>query len=281
MSVSINAFLQGIGTTSENTSQPQTKTESKTPSIRIEVQPEPFDGTLKSKYVTSQDLSDMVNSVFKTTMHDYYGCAILPVESVNFALGNQLQGGKMTYQPSSSSNLVLLLYFIDKGEAPAQSYKCIRTPEVGNNMVARMNAISFNRSNRTYILTEEAKSILTPFVEDSHNNNGKIRWEDISAEVNESSGVGNIAYGSRICVSVRIDLLKVIKEVYKTKIGDHYMDYAVSLIRPLVGINPSPYGNVSSNFIVSITQLDNKEVENLCKKVGMVANQSNLYMIRA
>lgn len=282
MAVSIRDMLDSMGTGASQTQQaPQQAQQKKPGDKKLSIQvpsPQPFDGTIRSKFVTTQDMAELFNGLLKNVFFDYYGCVVTTPEMVP----TQKLAYPSTSGGGNNTALSLIVYFTDKGEAPDGMYKAITQPfEDKSNIVSKMNVITNNNRGRKYILTDEAKELLSDFVEDSRvGRNGGVDWNAISAEVVETSGVGNMFNGHRVCVSVRLDPLKFIKEIYKTRIDDRFMDYSISLIKPLATTAFVPQG-APVNWIVQILQLDNKEVEMLATKVGIVGGQSSLHMVKA
>ena len=117
--------------------------------------------------------------------------------------------------------------------------------------------------------------------------NQKIKWSQCIEEKWEN-GYNN----SSIVIELKnLDIVRLVKAIYgaKKKVTDEAgneredkVDYAVSIIRPIVNGAYMPGPNVMDvNFLLSIDQLDVREVENLARKLGAVAQTSgNILMYR-
>ena len=214
---------------------------------RIEIEPIPFDGLLKSKIISTIELSKLVNSVFKNAMADYEGCIILPMQNGQFDC---------------------TLYFKDHGPVRGgdqiKNLVSITGPNRGVSAVDRITAFNNRTSNKLYALSEETKQILSEFM--AVRKDQKINWNQHVFEQAEATYNANIVY-----VKVtNIDIVKILKKIYGGKIDGDRCDYNITLMRP-TGMN---------NYLISIQQLDTKEVEKLALSVGIIQTGNSIAMIR-
>jgi len=215
---------------------------------RIEIEPIPFDGLLKSKIISTIELSKLVNSVFKNAMADYEGCIILPAQNGQFDC---------------------TLYFKDHGPIRGQGDQIknlisITGPNRGVSAVDRITAFNNRTSNKLYSLSEETKQILSEFM--AVRKDQKINWNQHVFEQAEATYNANIVY-LKVC---GIDIVKILKKIYGGKIDGDRCDYNITLMRP-TGMN---------NYLISIQQLDTKEVEKLALSVGIIQTGNSIAMIR-
>jgi hypothetical protein len=224
--------------------------------VRIDVESIPFDGMLKTKMTTTKRLGDVVNALLKPNLHDYEGCTIL----VN-------QFGQLTTS----------LFFVDKGDATDGKIKNIITSTTGKRaaggIMDRISAMNAINSNKNYVLTKDTQEALEPFMYVRNPKKG-VEWDKISFEMTE-----NTYSGYRVYLKViDVDIIKIIKAIYgkKDKETNSYLDYQINLIRPV-----SQFAGDLGNFLISIAQVNNKEVEELCKEINIIPVQGTIPMFRA
>ena len=231
-----------------STTNSNAKVEDQKVIARIEIEPIPFDGLLKSKIISTIDLSKLVNSVFRNALADYEGSIILPMQNGQFDC---------------------TLYFKDRGPIRGQSDQIknlvsITGPNRGVSAVDRITAFNNRTSNKLYSLTEETKQILSEFMSVKKGQN--INWNQHVFEQTEQTYNANIVY-VKVC---NIDIIKILKKIYGGKVAGDYCDYNITIIRP-TGLN---------NYLISIQQLDTKEVEKLAQSVGIIQTGNSIAMIR-
>lgn len=221
--------------------------------LSISIEPIEFDGLLKTKFTTTVELSKMVNEIFRPVFSDYEGCLILPNQA----------GGFDT-----------VVYFCDKG-VKDERLKALRpVVQQGNqlNISQRINNINRRFQNKTYELTEDAKDVFGEFIIKERNVN-KIRWNQIVTEKAENN------YNSCVIhVQLRgLDIMKIIKKIYGASVKGNRTDYSMKLER---GIGIANTAGFCANYLVSILQLDTKEVERVAQSVGMVPLSDTIPMVR-
>jgi len=217
--------------------------------LKITVDPQiGFDGTFKTKRTTTIELAKKFNSIFRPVFNDFEGSIILP---------------------NQQNQLVLTLYFTDKGAATNGSYKAI-TPlmKAGRNSSIGDKLRSFNAMNKmhSYDLTDETKEMLSDFI--YVRNNQKIKWDNYIIEQPDTTRYGqyNIIVGV-----INLDITRVLKRLYKNE-SEGRIDYEVKFLRPVMGRN--------DNFLIDIIQLDTKKVEELANQAGMAPVVSGLSIVR-
>ena len=226
---------------------------------KVQIDTEVFSSTTKSKLTTTLDLAGEINQIFRPIFADYEGCTLMP---------------------DNMGNLQATLYFKDKGAITDPADKRIKNlesavaPTKGASPIDKINALNARNRNKAYTLTEETKQVLEEFIL-KRSRDGKVNWKEITAEVTEQSH-----YGYQIYVKVSgIDIISILRAKYGNKSEGEKgspVQYAILFNKPL---SPMP-GVAATNYLITITQLDVREVETLCKNVGMMPVQGNIPIIR-
>lgn len=223
--------------------------------IILDVDQQEFDGVLKTKLTTTTDLAKMVNKLFKPVFVDYEGCLILP---------NQMGGFDTT------------IYFRDKGvqdENKLSALQHVVQAQGGNlSMSQRLQNINLRYKNKTYDLTRECKDVFKEFMI-TDKGSSKVNWSKYVVEKTEPSYNGYSIY-----VQLNgVDIMKIIKKIYGASIEGKRTDYNMRLERGLGVVNGQ---GLFANYLVSIMQLDTREVEKIAQSVGMVPLAGNIPMVR-
>lgn len=235
-----------------NMNQNQNNNQQQREPLSLTIEPIEFDGLLKTKFTTTVELAKMVNEIFRPVFSDYEGCLVLP---------NQM-GGFDT-----------VVYFCDKG-VQDERLKALRpVVQQGNqlNISQRISNINRRFQNKTYELTDDAKDVFSEFMVKERNSN-KVRWNQLvveKAENNYNSCVIHVQLNG-------IDIMKIIKKIYGSSVKGNRTDYSMKLERG-IGMNTS---GMYANYLVSILQLDTKEVEKVAQSVGMVPLSDTIPMVK-
>lgn len=222
--------------------------------VMIEVNGVNFDGVVKTKLITTNDFCLEVNKLFKNCLNDYEGCILEPDLNGNFTLKMYLSDSKV-----SDPSLVKCLKSISASEA--------KTP------VDRLMNFNIAQRNKMYTLTDSAKDVLENLVVTGPNK--KVDWSKVAVEFTDSSVYGAT---SKIYTVVFLDLYKVVKTLYGTKLPDGgSADYKIIPVSP-VG-NTYGYSNISKNYLLSIMQLDTKMVNEISRKIGLIPQDTTGFAI--
>lgn len=215
-----------------------------------------FDGTFKSKLCTTLSLGALIGSLLRPVFSDYEGCNIAP---------------------NNYGQLDLVIFFKDHGEPSRDQIKNIENVMGAVKRDAkpmdRINNINLRNKAKVYNLTEKTKSALTEFLVERPGQ--KINWNQHVYEITERNAYG---YQQQIYVKVLgLDLVKVIRAAYgkKAEDGTRY-DYSINIVKPLDQFS----GTNTTNWLVSILQLDTRDVESLCKEIGVMPMNGSIPMIR-
>lgn len=241
--------------------------------LTLDVEPIKFVGTQSAMQIRDIDLSLIINSLFKEPLSDYEGCVVAP---------DLYDNGKIK----------VALYFKDKGEPTnPKSKKAIQPIVLGakdiNRTDMKQRLMNMNRvnKNRTYELTQDAKDILSEFIET--NNRNKINWNAYTLEQPDSN-----AYGMNYSIAVRvsgIDIYKLLKKIYGSYVEVEEEDdkgrtikmkqplqYNISIVKAIGANVPG----ATQSYLFNILQLNATEVDRLVAKLGYVP-QIGIPMVRA
>lgn len=220
----------------------------KTP-VKITVdETQEFDGLLKSKITTTFDLAQVVNTLFRPVFNDYEGCTILPDQFGMFQL---------------------TLFFKDHGKAENGKIKNIQSIiqkiDDKSNVMQRIQNLNRSNSSSKFELTAETKEALEEFIR-RPGNSQNIDWKRYVVETTERTNLGGINIYVKV---LNVDLYKILRKIYGSKVDGSYMEYMISMIRPAAQIS----NGTNTNYIINISQLDTKSVEKLYVEMGMVPTQ--------
>lgn len=241
-----------------NNNQQQNKQEEEEFELCIEQQE--FDGLLKSKLTTTTDLSKMVNKIFKPVFEDFEGSIVLPNNVGGFDTVIYFRDPGMSRHNGQSDKVKALQYLVQQNN--------------GNlSMSQRLQNLNTLYKNKTYTITKECKDIFKEFMI-TNGKNKSVNWNRHVVEKTEPNYNGYSIY----VLLTGIDIIKVIRKVYgATNKEGNRIDYKLRLEQAL---SPAGADGLCSNYLVSIMQLDVKEVEKVAQSVGMIPLANTLPIIR-
>ena len=223
-----------------NDGKPRKKRELK---ASIDLVRQEMESLFKQKLITSDKLSEMVNSVFRAACPEYEGCNI-SVEGQGMITCDIFFTERAGDVSFGDGKIKILRRRDDKTDR--SSYSII---EQYNNR---------NRIARVYELTDEGKDALSEFVSRNFFIGDRLQsnvdWKKCSAEVSESDWLQR----SRIYMKVSIDIVRLLQKVY-----GHYNEdkeeylYVISPVRPLVSFNTGGGNIYVSKWLFLINQLNN------------------------
>lgn len=224
-----------------------------TKKLEFDVEPVEFDGILRSKIMTTIDLSKVVNSLIKPVFSDWEGSTI--------ELGQY-------------GNLILTIFFKDKGQPLNGQVKAIQ-PVVGQlgrtaSPIQRIQNMNLRNKAKTYDLTPQAKELLSEFIPTKRGK--EVNWNNHLFERTENN------YGSySIHVAlVGCDLTRILRKIYGGKDDRDRIEYSIDLIRPM-GME---FGYNSGNYLVRVSQLNTSEVQKLVSTIGLIPAGGQIPMVR-
>ena len=221
--------------------------------LKIDVTPIAFDGLIKSKLISTIGLGKLVWNLFKPVFPEYEGCVILPDQY------GQLQ---------------VTLYFKDKGKITDSNLVKAIAPvgmtQPTSNAFERIASINQRLSSKKFELTKDAKDILSDFFWVKGNN--KVNWSQFVTEV-----ISNDYNGYSVHLKVTgLDINRILRKIYGSKVKGSRVDYSLSIVKP-IGVDGS---GLLQNYLISIQQLDTREVENLAREIGVIPVQGTIPMLK-
>jgi hypothetical protein len=216
-------------------------------------EPVEFEGQSSVKVTTTLSLCRLVNNLFRA-LPDYEGCVI----DVNKQTG--LLFCSLFFHLSQPGKLNVI-----------QSADQMRS---SNSIMEKYNRMSAMSQNKKLFLTDLGKDILFDFIYRRNPNQkdpSKVNWNAITREQYDRQQYGQ---GVALLEVTDIDLGRLIPKFYKNPDKRHYQ-WNLQIIRPAGIIN-----NMANNYLVQITRLDCKEVEELGKELGFFTPSGSIPIVR-
>lgn len=226
-----------------------------------------MDGLTKSKLITTKELSNTVNKVFRGTFPEYEGCRIF----VNGA------------------SVITEVFFSERGKDTDYSggkiQLLVRKDQQAKQKDMANVIATYNQRNKVataYDLTQPGKDALSEFV---HTEFFTGRWED--QNVNWSRCVSEVAEQEmngrrRAYIKVTIDLQRVFKKIYMDA-ADPKADlkFEIGLVRPIITMRDPSTGNLyTKDWLFNIVQLNQRQLESACLEAGIGMNTGDLGIMR-
>ena len=218
--------------------------------LSISVDAEPFNAIAATKYVTSNDICKYAAELFKSIFAD--------CEGTRFDV--------IGYQPTISVIINHGIY--DKDAIVA----CRREADINNNSNSSVLQRVRNRdrllaNGDRYFITEDGKDIFTPLVSYQVYNNGKPNWGKVVGEYNEGNrtyyGYTNQTPYTKIGF---VDIGAFSKIIWGKKDSNgEPVEYDANIVRAL---NSGVPGMPPSNYMLAITRVSAKELQNTYEKLG-------------
>lgn len=220
----------------------------------LNVEQQEFDGLLKTKLTTTTDVAKMVNRLFKPVFSDWEGCLVLPNNA----------GGFDTF-----------LYFKENGVNDGNKLKALEHVVQSNTnnltMSQRIQNLNLRYKNKTYELSRDAKDILKEFM--PQEKNGKVKWNNFVVEKTQQEYNG---YSVHVQIT-GVDIMKIIRKIYGAQVDGKRTDYTMKVERGIGVVNQQ---GLFANYLVTIMQLDVREVEKIAQSVGMIPLAGNIPMVK-
>lgn len=213
--------------------------------------PDEFKSTIKTTITNTVDLVKKINGFFRAMgIVDFYGSTLKP--------------------NPTTGQLELVLYFKPDNNTDGIHFV---EPVVGqtnrnSNATARVLSLNTRNSGRTVQLSLDGKDVLQDFILKGYNQ--KIDWNRYSTEVTEQAPFGS--YYNIYLRVYNIDINKILKCIWggKDEQGGRY-EYAININRVIPG---------SDNLIITIQQLNEKNLQEIAAKIGIVSGVGNFNIIR-
>lgn len=239
--------MSNVATTqNENT----VKIEKKEPA-RIKVEEHmTFDANIKSCYINTIELAAVVDSLFCPAFRDYVGCKIhLNNGDVPAHIASEIPMGK----------LYVSIYFKDRSNTNSNcpiNNVTLRLATKGETKFASLMKMSGSNAGRMYDISEETYQALDEY----RFFPGHGKWNYLTTEVVTNFGFsGNYNQEIAACIT-GLDLEKIINAIYGTRTDEGIFQYQA---------NPVQFvANVNGEYLVQITQLDMRKLQDLRKQLG-------------
>ena len=210
-----------------------------------------FPQLLSAGYVTTKDLSNLINSFYHAVFTDYYG------SKLEVAANGQISI-RLFFKPveGKDSNLIFALENINN-PSDTDAYSRIERANRFNNP---------NGNYRNYKFTDDAKEMLSEFVISSAiNRNGGVNWNVVSEETTGSDNYNR----PQIYVSLTCDIYKIIRKLYGDKTSNNgHWDYNIEVKAPIAP-KMDPNGNIiATNYSLLLWRIDSSDVTALAARFG-------------
>lgn len=294
------------GTPSNGPSIQEQLDELKKPKYSIVADPIDFEATTGTKLITTFDLADKINGMFRPIFKDYSGCNIclhtinLPAPNANGA--NGVVGPDHQVTLVQTTKLEVDLYFTKGASVNVCTAGAIDnvidnsklTKDGKRDHAAQIafineqnnptNRLTINEATRDMLdpfympyyrrKTDKTATVTDPATGDKLKKTVQVMRPNYDSAlvygVSESSSQFNYIGNRTDYVKVTcLDLNLLLRYVYGTKNEeDHPVDYNVRIVRPLIN-----YGNMPSNVlcaVLEISRLDCVVIKNLLTNLGMM-----------
>ena len=233
---------------------------------RINVIPAKMESLFASKLMKTEELNQLVYHLFKSSCPEFEGCEI-----------------QVTQQGTICDiflNEVPDVAFKEPGKIRLIQRRGTKKNNGSYSEIERYN--NRNRRASVYELTEGGKDALSEFVDYSAYTNRqqqRVDWKKLVTEVSETDWYGR----NKIYVKVRINLERVLGKVYGTndkESGEKYV-YLITPCRPAMTFQGSNGNIITSNWMFTVMQLNNSQLERTMATSGFAPQQSgSIHMYR-
>lgn len=290
--------------------------ELKKPKFVLQADPIAFDGTCRSKLITTLEMANKINGLFRPMFKDYVGSNIqlhtIVQPSPNAVGANGVVGPNHQASLVQIPKLEVELYFsrgASVGRCAAGAISSVvdnsKLTKDGKRDPAAQIAFVNEHCNPTNPLTlnEATREILEPFFMPYYKVNthktGTVTDPATGETLKKTVQVMYPKYDAGLIYGVSeytstyqyagnrndyvkvicLDLNLIIKAIYgNTNEEGHFVDYDTKIVRPI-----NNYGVMPSNALyalLEISMLDCKQMEDLCKNIGMMQTVSGLPIVR-
>ena len=199
------------------------------------------------------ELAKIVDSLFAPAMRDYIGCKI----KLNTGVGDIPQH---IAADIPVGKLYVTLYFKDCSNSAEEfpiNNVIVRSMTKGKSKFDSLMKMSGYASGRQYDITPETYEALDDY---RFFTNRKANWANLTSETYSNYGFAG-SYNQEIVACITgIDLEKVINAVYGTRTDEGIFQYQAAPVQIVA--------NVNGEYVVQITQLDMRKLEDLRKSLG-------------
>ena len=276
----------------------------------IDVAPIAFPSTLDCQLMTTIQLGNLINGLFRPLFKDYVGCNVyfptMAVPAPNATGANGLVPANQPHMVSGlpSPRYEVELYFQKGANTNAVEGAIDNIEEIGagntnkkSDIMARINAINFKaKPGKNLTISEATREMLDEFflpvyrktvVIKKTDENGKTVHEKITVpnydnglvyEMTDPGQTSPMAYNTYVKVT-NLDAILLLRKIYgkRNELG-HAVDYELRAIRPISNYN-MPANTINS--LLQLSRLDCSKVDEMYKALGMMSVVTGLPINRA
>lgn len=271
----------------------------------IDVTPVDFPSTLDCQLMTTIQLGNLINGLFRPLFRDYVGCNVHQV-NITATIPNAVgPNGLVPANQPPVGNVVIPRYeaelYFQQGantqavEGAIANIKAVGTTDSRkkNDLMARINSINSRAiPGKNITLTDETREMLDEFflypyrkiiTVKKQDDSGKTVHEKVSVpaydekliyEVTDAGQTSPMNYGAYLKVT-NLDVIALLRKIYgsKNELG-HSVDYELRAIRPIQNYGMMPSNTINS--LLQLSRLDCSKVDEMYKTLGMMSVVSGL-----
>ena len=280
----------------------------------IQVEPINFPSTLDCQLMTTIQLGNLINGLFRPFFKDYVGCNVyFPTMAVPAPNAAGMNGVIPANQPHMVSGLPspryeVELYFQKGANHNAVEGAIDNIEEIGagvtnkkSDIAARINAINFRaKPGKNLTISQATRDMLNEFFlpvyckqqkvkkeEKDANGNVKVTYETVNIPNYDNGlvyemgdpGQTNLTQYTTYLKVTNLDAILLLRKIYgKFNELGHAVDYELRAIRPIGNYN-MPANTI--NNLLQLSRLDCTKVDDMYKALGMMSVVSGLPINRA
>lgn len=243
---------------SEDVKMTEAKMEERTP-YEIEIPTEDFAPDSESKFLTSTELCNIVNSIMRAAFKDFYG-------------------SKFELSANGQPSISLHFSHIDAEEGDTVATVRSGAKSIGNSVIDRTRARDHAMiEGDRYMVSEDGKDVIKKLLFPYLYNKGKVNWKNITQETTDGSN-SNMFYQrpQPLTKITGIDPKRVCGMIWGTSDEEGAVDYGIFVMKDL-SVNPMIMpGTVPSNYVLQITRAHASEIKRTYEKLGIGIVGSNI-----
>lgn len=221
--------------------------------------PLPFEGTIKTEFMTTTDLAKRFNTFMSTIFEDWHGSVVTITEKGDMNV-------QFIFRPVSKPS----------GEKDRRAFIPVAEKKSTGNTIMDTIAVvnSAARRNDNFVLSDDAAELLYDMIMPGTVNQYKINpfnsasYKPIVTETFINNMTGGVIY----CIIDGIDINRMLAKIYGSKDSSDQSQvlYLASPVRPLanLGMNYSP----AVTWLVNISAMSRSKYEKLMGNLGVIPN---------
>lgn len=210
-----------------------------------------FDANIKSCFINTIELANIIDGLFAPAMRDYVGCKIkLNTGDVPQHMWSDIPMGK----------LYVSLFFKDcsnsVNDCPIDNV-ILRSNSKGKTKFDSLMKMSGASAGRMYDVTPETYEALDEF---RFMPQRKTNWNLLTNEMMSNFGFSGTYNQETVVQITGLDLEKIINKIYGTRTEEGVFQYQANPVQLVA--------NVNGEYVVQITQLDVRKLDDLRHQLG-------------